>query len=120
MKMNIQHCSRYVQIKTYTISLNVLVECFNRNLLICLIENLARDTGFKGTPSQSSSYPNNQWGPEKAVDGLLQEGVKEDMCSFTVGDKSKPVTSAWWKLPLNTPANVAYLQIQFRNSSMCL
>ena len=95
--------------------------CLNRiYFYVKFIENLAQLDGFKGIPSQSSSYSDRPWGPDKAVDGRLQEQAWENTCSFTVGDTSNPVTKAWWKFPLLQLSNVAYLQIYFRNGSMWL
>ncbi|XP_062612196.1 uncharacterized protein LOC134273987 [Saccostrea cucullata] len=76
--------------------------------------NLANKTVYKGTPSQSSSYGMSMFSADKAVDGQIQKGTDGSSCSFTIGQTE--YQTAWWKLPLKLMSNIAYLQIQFRNT----
>ncbi|XP_056003716.1 laminin subunit gamma-1-like [Ostrea edulis] len=90
--------------------------CFG--LLILKTEglvNLAQLTPYRGTPSQSSTYPGNPWTADKAVDGHLEVNRDETTCSFT---QNYRFNEAWWKFPLLIDSNVAYLEIQFRQGSV--
>ncbi|XP_056003701.1 multiple epidermal growth factor-like domains protein 10 [Ostrea edulis] len=71
-------------------------------------------TEYGGQASQSSTYPDHPWTADKAVDGYLQHDNNESTCSFTK-DFTSP--TAWWKFSLRKTANVAYLEIYFRNRS---
>ncbi|XP_056002498.1 multiple epidermal growth factor-like domains protein 10 isoform X2 [Ostrea edulis] len=76
--------------------------------------NLAQMTEYGGQASQSSTYPDQPWTADKAVDGYLQHDNNESTCSFTQMYTSP---TAWWKFSWRKTANVAYLEIYFRNRS---
>ncbi|XP_062603365.1 delta-like protein D [Saccostrea cucullata] len=86
----------------------VPAECF---------ENLSLLSEYAGQPVQSESYRYPAiYTADKAVDGFLQRDVGEDTCSITLANTH--ILSAWWKHSLKRMANVAFLKIFFRNSTV--
>ncbi|XP_056002507.1 uncharacterized protein LOC130049222 [Ostrea edulis] len=77
--------------------------------------NLAQMPKYRGQASQSSTYPGEPWTADKAVDGHLQHDDDQSTCSFT---KDWTSITAWWKFSLRKKANVAYLEIYFRNRTV--
>ena len=57
-----------------------------------------------------------EWSADKAVDGITSQDYALNSCAITeVGKKHN--TTIWWKVWLQRPFNVAYLEIYFRSDS---
>ncbi|XP_062578091.1 platelet endothelial aggregation receptor 1-like [Saccostrea cucullata] len=101
------------------------MEDFNKSLYLSVLfvvatecfENLSQLPKYSGVPTQSVSYRYPAvYTADKAVDGYLQQDLGEDTCSITFANSH--IHTAWWKFPLKRLANVAYLTIFFRNSTV--
>lgn len=56
------------------------------------------------------------WTAMKAIDGDVSQDYRSDSCAITNVDGNHD-TSIWWKVWLQQPFNVAYLEIYFRADS---
>lgn len=63
-----------------------------------------------GDPPQSAL-----WSADKAIDGNTTQFYEFNSCAIT--DYSRNHTSIWWKVWLERPFSVAYLEIYFRQDS---
>lgn len=52
-----------------------------------------------------------EWSAEKAIDGIINQ---ENTSNCAMTDIDNKNTSIWWKVWLQRPFNIAYLQIYFR------
>lgn len=63
----------------------------------------------------SSDPANPAWSAGKAIDGDATQNYTYNSCA--ISDISHRKTSVWWKVWLQRPFNVAYLEIYFRSDS---
>ncbi|XP_062578849.1 scavenger receptor class F member 1-like [Saccostrea cucullata] len=78
-------------------------------------DNLSLLPQYKGQPSMKPYYRGYNAPPGGPVDGYLEEERGQSTCSITWTNPS--IKEAWWKFPLKSIANVAYLEIYFRSST---
>ena len=63
------------------------------------------------------AHPQNPaWSADKAVDGNTSQNNSSNSCAITEVYKDRKRT-IWWKVWLQRPFNVAYLEIYFRSDS---
>ncbi|XP_062613941.1 uncharacterized protein LOC134275696, partial [Saccostrea cucullata] len=79
-------------------------------------ENLSLLPQYKGQASLEPYFSGYNAPPGGAVDGYLQEECGQGTCSITWANSK--IKEAWWKFPLKSMANVAYLEIYFRKSTI--
>ena len=56
------------------------------------------------------------WSADKAVDGNISQDFASNSCAIAEFDKNRN-TTIWWKVWLQRPFNIAYLEIYFRSDS---
>ncbi|XP_061180603.1 uncharacterized protein LOC133189217 [Saccostrea echinata] len=79
-------------------------------------DNLSLLPEYKGQASMYPEYSGYNAPAGNAVDGYLEKDHGLSTCSITWANPS--VKKAWWKFPLKTMANVAYLEVYFRYSTL--
>ena len=59
---------------------------------------------------------NPEWSAVKAIDGNTNQSYMSNSCAIT-DFKTNQNTSIWWRVWLERPFNIAYLEIYFRSDS---
>ena len=78
--------------------------------------NVAHDQGLTCKATMGANPQKPAWSAEKAVDGNTSQDYSSNSCAVTDVDTNRNRT-IWWKVWLERPFNVAYLDIYFRSDS---
>lgn len=81
-------------------------------LLFSFLVNLVHDQELKGLAQMGADPKRPAWSAGKAVDGTINQENTSNSCAITDIDNKN--TSIWWKVWLQRPFNIAYLQIYFQ------
>lgn len=76
--------------------------------LIPFVVNLVHQQGLHGTATMGTRLPSSERSASSSVDG----STDQNSCATTELE-----TSVWWKVWLEKPFNIAYLEIYFKSSS---
>ena len=77
--------------------------------------NLVHDQNLRANATMGDWPHSPQWSANKAIDGNTNQLYRSDSCAIT--DYQRNHTSIWWKVWLERPFSVAYLEIYFREDS---
>ena len=84
---------------------------------LCLfLVNVAHEQGLTCKATMGANPQYRTWSADKAVDGNTSQNYASNSCAITDVDKDRERT-IWWKVWLQRPFNIAYLEIYFRSDS---
>ena len=75
--------------------------------------NLVYDQGLRGQASMGANPLKSEWSANKSIDGCTNQIHLSNCCSITNWN----TRTIWWKVWLERPFTVAYLELYFRADS---
>ena len=85
-------------------------------LFLCSPVNLVHDQGLVANADMGAQPQNHAWSANKAIDGNTNQSYLSNSCAITDWGGNRN-TSIWWKIWLERPFNIGYLEIYFRADS---
>ena len=78
--------------------------------------NVIHDENLSGNATMGANPQRLDWSANRAVDGNINQDYTSGSCAITNIDVNRN-TSIWWKVWLERPFNIAYLEIYFEKNS---
>ena len=78
--------------------------------------NLVNPQHYNRWVDMGANPQQSNWGAINVVDGNTNQNYGTNSCAITNVDVNRN-TSIWWKVWLQRPFNIAYLEIYFRSDS---
>ena len=103
---------------TFDIAINTnhsYLSCYIINVILSYnpIVNLVQDQELRGQASMGADPLKSEWSANKSIDGCTNQSYLSNCCSITNWN----TRTIWWKVWLQRPFNVAYLELYFRADS---